>query len=235
MFERNWKVRFSECDSERKLRYEGIVNYFQDCSNLQSEDGNAGIKYLEKKNRAWLMDFWQIVINRRPDSFENIRVSTWANGFKGFFGTRNFLMRDENEEVLVCANSYWIYLDTISGHPVKVPQEEIDNYQPEEPYNMEYVGRKIDIPDELDYVEDVMVKQHHLDLYNHMNNANYIQIASDYVPEDAEVWQICCQYKKQARKGDILKIYRKIEEKRIIIVLKDTEDSIYTTISYDIK
>lgn len=235
MYEESWKVRFSECDNERKLTLDGIVNYFQDCSNLQSESMNVGFDYLKNKKRAWMMDFWQIVIKRRPESFELVKVATWATGFKGFFGMRNFLMRDTEDKVLVCANSYWIYLDTATGHPIRVPQEEADIYSPEEPFDMEYTGRKLEAPEDVELVDTIVVKQHHLDVYNHMNNGKYIQVASDYVENHNAVWQVCCQYKKQARVNDIIKVYRKKEQNKIIIVLKDTDDSIYTTISFDLE
>lgn len=235
MYEQDWKVRFSECDSERRLTYDGIVNYFQDCSNLESESNRAGIHSLNEKNRAWILDFWQIVINERPMSFEEIKIATWPNGFRGFFGTRNFLMRTKNDDVLAYANSYWVYLDAMTGRPVKVTQDELDNYEVETPYEMDYVDRKIKVPGSLEYQEDVVVQSHHMDLYKHMNNANYIQIASDYIPEGAKVWQICCQYKKQAREKDVLKVYCNLSEEQVVVVLKDTEDGIFAIISFDIK
>ncbi len=234
MYQEKWQVRFSECDSNHELTYDGIVNYFQDCSNLQSLNVGRGYDYLVAKNRAWILDFWQIVINKRPKSFEHIKVETWPNGFKGFFGTRNFVMKSEDDDVLAFANSYWVYIDTATGRPVKVTPEEQADYPLEPPYEMDYANRKVDIPEGLEYVDEVTVKSHHIDIYNHVNNAKYIQIAFDYMPEHVAVCQICCQYKSQARLNDVIKVYRKIESEKVTVVLKNENDDVFAVISFDI-
>lgn len=233
MHEEKWKVRFSECDRTQKLTYGNIVNYFQDCSNLQSNQIGRGSDFLQNIQRAWLIDFWQIIINDRPCVFDGIKVATWASGFKGFFGTRNFTMKTESGELLAYANSYWVYLDTETQRPVRVPQDEADAYGIEEAFPMENVGRKISVPEESKHIDTLTVKEHHLDIYDHMNNGKYIEIACDYLPQGTNVCQICCQYRMQARKDDVVSIYRVIEGNRITVVLKSIKEEIYAVISFD--
>lgn len=235
MHEERWKVRFSEGDKEQKLTYGNIVNYFQDCSNLQSEQIGRGSAFLAEKQKAWLMDFWQIVISDRPSVFQNIRVATWASGFKGFFGSRNFTMKTDDGHMLVYANSYWVYLDTVTGHPVRIPQDEAEAYGVEEPLAMDYVGRKIPVPEDMEFIDTFEVKEHHLDLYHHMNNGRYIETAADYLPPDSRVNQICCQYKMQARRDDMIRVYRKAENKTVTVVFKNENEEIYSVIRFDCK
>lgn len=235
MHEEKWKVRFSECDSNRKLTYGNLVNYFQDCSNLQSKSLGRDSEFLKGRQRAWLIDFWQIVINDRPSAFEDIKVATWAVGFKGFAGMRNFTMKTEDDRMLACADSYWVYLDTVTGHPVRVPQDEAAAYGTEEPLPMENVGRKLPVPEEMELVDTFVVQEHHIDLYNHMNNGKYIEIASDYLPADCNVSRICCQYKLQARKGEAVSVYRAAEEGKITIVLRNINGEIYSVITFEYK
>lgn len=233
MYEEKWKVRFSECDRTQKLAYGNIVNYFQDCSNRQSNQIGRGSEFLKNIQRAWLIDFWQIIINDRPCVFDSIKVATWASGFKGVFGTRNFTMKTENDELLAYANSYWVYFDTETQRPVRVPQDEADAYGIEEAFPMEMTGRKLLVPEEIQRVDTVIVKEHHLDLYNHMNNGQYIEIACDYLPENTNIYQICCQYRMQARKDDVVGVYRAIEDSRITVVLTSIKEDIYAVISFD--
>lgn len=235
MYEENWQVRFSECNMNHELNYNGIVNYFQDCSNLQSEALGVGYDFLTEHNRAWVLDFWQIIIKRRPMAFEKIKVDTWANGFKGFFGTRNFVMKSESDEVLVYANSTWVYLDTQKGRPTRVTEEEVGMYPVAEPLDMEDVGRKIEIPDNMTLIDETVVMPHHIDVYHHMNNGRYIELATDYLPEGKDIYQICCQYKKQARLNDRIRVYRNVTKERITVVLKGVDDSIFATVRFDTK
>ena len=66
-------------------------------------------------------------MKRRPKVGEKIEVSTWATGFKGVFGPRDFCLKTADGEELACAHSLWVYVDTESGRPVKPNQEEINN------------------------------------------------------------------------------------------------------------
>ena len=58
------QVRYSECDQDANLSLGGIVNYFQDVSSFQGEDGGIGIDYLQENHLAWILSFWQIIIRR---------------------------------------------------------------------------------------------------------------------------------------------------------------------------
>ena len=77
------RVRFSEIDHTRKITVPSIINYFQDCSTFQSEDIGVGLDVLSKKKKAWILTYWQIVIDHYPKMNDKIQVSTWASKFKG--------------------------------------------------------------------------------------------------------------------------------------------------------
>ena len=102
------RVRYSETDKSGFLSLNAVVNYMQDCSTFQSEDLGIGIDYLKKHHYIWLMNSWQIVLKSLPRLGEKITVGTFAYGFKGIYGYRNFLIKDEEEKELALANSIWV-------------------------------------------------------------------------------------------------------------------------------
>ena len=233
MYEMDLKVRFSDCDSEKNLTYNGIVNCFQDCTNRNSETLGVGLDYLNGKNKAWIMLFWQIVINRRPVFNEEVKVATWATGFQGFMGERNFTLKDEDGNMLVCANSYWLYMDTKSGRPSKIPPEEAEKYSIGPKLDIPDIGMKLRMPEDAEQIDTIQIRKHYIDVYQHMNNGRYIELASDYLPDGIDVKQICCQYKKQIKKDEIVTIYRKIEEQQITIVMKE-EDTVHAIVEFSL-
>ncbi|HWT75159.1 MAG TPA: acyl-ACP thioesterase domain-containing protein, partial [Mobilitalea sp.] len=119
------------------LEISSIINYFQDCSTFQSEDMNRGISYLQNSNRVWLLNSWQLEIYHPMCLGENITIGTWAYDFKGFYGYRNFVMKDHAGEVLAAANSIWVYLDTETGRPTRIPEDH-SGYEMLPPYPMDY-------------------------------------------------------------------------------------------------
>ena len=104
------RIRYSEIDRSGRLSIPAVVDYFQDCSAFQSEELGVGVEYLANKKRAWILNSWQIVFERRPEECENIIVGTWGSGFDKFHATRNFIMETTKGERLAYANSIWVYI-----------------------------------------------------------------------------------------------------------------------------
>ena len=129
-----WKqrIRYSEVDGERKLTIPNLVNYFQDCSTFQSEELGVGCEYMEEHQKAWVLSFWQIVIGRRPKLGEEVTVETFATGFDGLYGTRNFVMTDAKGSKIAYAYSIWVFMDLKKGRPVRPQPQEIAGYGTEE-------------------------------------------------------------------------------------------------------
>lgn len=211
MYSIDSRVRYSEVGEDKKLTLNSIINYFQDCSTFHSEDLHVGLERMEVEHRIWVLSSWQIVIERYPDLCEEIQVSTWPYDFQGFFGSRNFTLRDKNGKLLAYANSLWSFLDTDTGRPVRVPAEIAGAYTLEEKLDMNYASRKVPMPKDGQTREAFSVKKHHLDTNHHVNNGQYIQMARDYIPGNFPIHQMRAEYKKSALLDDV--IYPVVEEK----------------------
>lgn len=225
-------IRYSECGATKKATVPAIINYFQDCSSANSERLGVGFSYLREKKRAWVLNSWQVEIYRYPNMDEEIEVSTWATGFKGVFGPRNFCMKSKNGEVLACANSLWVYIDIESGRPTKPDTEEIERYEIREPLVLEAVSRKINLPQEAVRVDTFSVRKYHIDTNDHVNNCQYIQLASEVLPEGFVVSKLRVEYKKAAVYGNEIVVKRTIEDGRVVVGVCDTEEKPYAVVEF---
>ena len=72
MYSFDSRIRYSEVEEDKFLSVSGIINYFQDCSTFQSEDIGLGFDFLESQNRAWVINAWQIVIEKFPRLGERV-------------------------------------------------------------------------------------------------------------------------------------------------------------------
>lgn len=232
MYKMKGRVRYSECGTDNKLRISAIINYFQDCTTENSEQIGVGHDYLVERKRAWILNSWQVEIMRRPSVRESIEVGTWATGFKGVFGPRDFCMNTAEGEELARAHSLWVYIDTESGRPVKPTDEEIAVYEVGEPIPMEEVSRKIKLPEEAIEVDTFPVHKYHIDTNAHVNNSKYIELAYEALPDDFEVKKLRVEYKKAAVLGDRMVLKRVIEEKRVVTELCDEEGSTYAIVEF---
>ena len=109
------RIRYSEIDHHRTITLPGIINYFQDCSTFQSEDIGYGVERFQTEGKAWVLSYWQVVVERYPKIGERVKVSTWATSFKGILAERNFQMVDESGQAVAYANSVWTFMDKQKG------------------------------------------------------------------------------------------------------------------------
>ena len=150
-YEMECVVATSDLGRKGCLKLRSLIDYLQDCSVFQSESLGVGIEHLEKTKTAWILNSWQICINKMPSLGDEIFVQTWPYDMKGFFGYRNFQIVDKEGNVLAFANTVWIYVNTETGRPLRIPQELMDIYVQEPPIEMECGERKMTAPEE--YVE----------------------------------------------------------------------------------
>lgn len=199
------RVRYSETDRKGCLSLLGIVNYLQDCSTFQSEDIGLGLEHLNAQHRAWFLSSWQIMIDRYPKLGEKIVMSTWLYEFKGIYGYRNFMIQDGEGNYLVRANSAWFFFDTAKGRPARVTEDDIRGYRDaKSQIPMDYAVGKIALPKEYETGVPILVMRHHVDSNNHVNNAQYIAIAKELLPDDFSVGKLRAEYKKAAVEGDLM-------------------------------
>ena len=226
------KVRFSEVDHTGRITLPGIINYFQDCSTFQSESIGLGVDYFAEHNRAWVLTYWQVVIEEYPRLAQEINIATWATEFKSMLGKRNFCMTDENGNDVAYANSLWVYMDIERGRPARPDESEIAPYGTGEPYEMTYESRKIPLPTESEELESFPVRRYHIDTNEHVNNCQYVQMALESLPKDKEVHQMRVEYKKSAVYGDM--IYPRIaaEDDRTVVELCDENAKPYAVIEF---
>lgn len=225
------RVRYSEVDQNQELSVTGIINYLQDCSTFQSEDLNLGITYLQEHHRAWWLSSWQIVIERYPRLGEEIIISTWPYDFRGIYAYRNFTICDKEGNYLVKANSIWFFFDTEAGRPVRALESDIRGYgKNEERLDMEYAPRKISVPEHTEKMPVITVLPHHIDTNHHVNNAQYVDMAREALPENTRIQELRVEYKKAAVQGDEIVPYVSREGSDYTVALCDEEETPYAVV-----
>ncbi|MCI5648595.1 MAG: acyl-[acyl-carrier-protein] thioesterase [Fusicatenibacter sp.] len=226
------RIRYSEIGENGKLTLLGLINYFQDCSTFQSEEIGHGVEYLKKLGRAWVLSAWQIHINRLPSLGESVQVGTWAYGYRGFTGLRNFVMETAGGERLASANSIWAYVDVASGRPIRVTEDVVRIYGEEEPLKEDFGARRILLAEQMEEEEPFLVRPHHLDTNHHVNNGQYISMAEEYLPKQMEIHSLRAEYKQQAHLNDMIYPMKKRDQEGCLVALNDKNGVPYVVVEF---
>lgn len=230
IYEFSGRVRYSEIDHRGTMTLPALINYFQDCSTFHSESIGLGMERLKLRKKAWVLSYWQIIIDRYPKLYEKITTGTFATEFKGLFGNRNFYMKDEEGGRIACANSIWVFMDLEKGRPCRPAEEDIAPYGVNEPLDMPYEDRKISVPEVFEDREPFPVRKYHIDTNEHVNNCQYVQMALEMLSGDISVRQVRVDYKKSAVLGDIIYPGVAQDQGRIVTELRDENKRPYAVI-----
>ncbi len=211
MYSLNYKVTTSTCDSEGRLKLYSALQMMQDCSEMWI-DSEPGVKqYFTEQNMAQLLAFRQVEIIRVPQYKEELTVTTSVYGMKPMFGFRNTFIRDAEGKPCYKTWSMGAFVDLSNGKLKRVDDATIASMTLEPQLEMNYRDRRIILPKENgEMLEPIKVLRADIDYNKHMNNANYVRMAMELLPENFVVKGLRVEYRIAAKLGDMLipTIYR---------------------------
>lgn len=241
MFSFDTKVRYSELNEDRIVRPESIVNYLQDCTTFHSDSLGADVDFYMTEKKVWVLNSWQIEIDRQIEANEEIKVCTWPYDYTGAYGHRNFVIKDSEGNDIVKANTLWVFTDLITGRPIKLNEEIAKLYTLEEKLDMTYLDRKIKLPQGVFGIayDKVPVRKYFIDSNGHVNNGKYIGCAAEYIPDGFKVERIRAEYKRPAKYGDTLypmvyTVDNGNNTSSIWVSLNDENEKVYAVVQFDI-
>lgn len=205
MYSLKYKVTTSTCDSEGRLKLYSALQMMQDCSEMWI-DSEPGVKqYFAEQNMAQLLATRQVEIIRVPEYKEELTVTSTVYDMKPMFGFRNTFIYDAQGNPCYKTWSMGAFVDKVAGKLKRVDQTTIASMNLEPQLEMNYRDRRIILPKQGgNMLEPVKVLRADIDYNKHMNNANYVRIAMELLPESMVVRGMRVEYRVAAKLGDIL-------------------------------
>ena len=205
MYSLKCKVTTSACDSEGRLKLYSALQMMQDCSEMWI-DSEPGVKrYFTEQNMAQLLATRQVEIIRTPEYKEELTVTSTVYGMKPMFGFRNTFIYDADGKPCYKTWSMGAFVDKSAGKLKRVDEATIASMTLEPQLEMNYKDRRIILPKNGgEQLDPVKVLRADIDYNRHMNNANYVRVAMELLPEDFIVKGLRVEYRVAAKLGDIL-------------------------------
>ena len=205
MYSLKYKVTTSTCDSEGRLKLYSALQMMQDCSEMWI-DSEPGVKqYFAEQNMAQLLVTRQVEIVRTPEYKEKLTVTSTVYGMKPMFGFRNTFIYDAEGRPCYKTWSMGAFVDRQTGKLKRVDDATIASMTLEPQLEMNYKDRRIILPKIGGQLLDpIKVLRADIDYNKHMNNANYVRVAMELLPEDFTVRGLRVEYRVAAKLGDML-------------------------------
>ena len=205
MYSLKYQVTTSTCDSEGRLKLCSALQMMQDCSEMWI-DSEPGVKrYFAEQHMAQLLATRQVEIVRVPEYKEELTVTTSVYGMKPMFGFRNTFIYDAEGKPCYKTWSMGAFVDKSAGKLKRVDDATMASMSLEPQLEMDYKDRRIILPKEDgEVLEPVKVLRADIDYNKHVNNANYVRMAMELLPEGFDVKGLRVEYRVAAKLGDTL-------------------------------
>jgi acyl-ACP thioesterase len=205
MYSLNYKVTTSTCDSEGRLKLYSALQMMQDCSEMWL-DSEPGVKqYYTEQNMAQLLATRQVEICRVPEYKENLTVTTSVYEMKPMFGFRNTFIYDAEGKPCYKTWSMGAFVDKTTGKLKRVDDATIASMTLDPQLEMNYKDRRIILPKEGgEILAPIKVLRADIDYNKHVNNANYIRMAMELLPENFNVQGLRVEYRVAAKQNNVL-------------------------------
>ena len=205
MYSLHFKVTTSTCDSDGRLKLYSALQMMQDCSEMWI-DSEPGIRqFFTEQNMTQLLASRVVEIVRVPNYKEELTVTTSVYDMKPMFGFRNTFIYDSKGNPCYKTWSMGAFVDKSTGKLKRVGAGSIASMNIEPKLEMNYGERRIILPKEGGTVSrPIPIMRADIDYNKHVNNANYVRMAMELLPEDFEVKNLRLEYRIPAKLGDTL-------------------------------
>ena len=202
-FEERYEVTSHAVDRNDHIRPTSLVRYMQETADHQMRDEKPSYSELFYEGKALILTRMSVQIDRQLHEYDKIRAHTWCAGSKATTLLRCYdIIRDG--EAAARAYSEWGIVDHRNGTLRRADEIDMSNYSTDEPLKLD-LPRRFRFPKDLEFRDMGVhrVRYSECDMNRHMNNANYLNLLWDLIPDiwDWQVTSLNTRFMKEAKMG----------------------------------
>jgi acyl-CoA thioester hydrolase len=189
--ERTFRIRHYECDAYGHVNNTNYLRYMQEAALDASAAAGYDLARYATLGHHWLVRETEIEYLAPLRYGESVRVKTWVEDFHRVRSRRAYELYRAGDEVLVARGATeWVYLNSQTGQPARIPEEMVATFLPEgspppAPPRHFPVGPP---PPPGRFAMRRKVMWQEIDAAGHVNNAQYLAYISDCGFEVAEAY-----------------------------------------------
>ena len=202
-YQESFEVYSSMIDMNGQIRPSDLIRFMQETADHQMRDeGPSYVEFFEM-GQAFIITRMLVKIHKQLVEYDRVKGSTWSAGAKGATFYRNYLL-EKDGELAAEAYSEWTVVNHRTGKLCRTSEVDISNFSKDE-LREPILPKRFRYPKDLEWkeMETHCVRYSECDMNRHMNNAVYLNLLWDLIPEvwDKEVTSINIRYMHEAAEG----------------------------------
>lgn len=234
MYTYQTKVTASCIGRDGYLTPVSLVRMMQDCSQLQLDSEQTLDTYFKESNLTLMLASRQVDIMRYPAYGESLEISTGIYDCKPSMGFRYTAIKDERGGFVAKSWSVGAVVSLETAKLARISREVLASLEFVDKPDMEYLSRRILLPSSKPVVQPSIVAQpSDIDFNQHVNNVQFIRMATEHLPHDYKPNRMRIEYKMQAKEGEcILPLVHPLEKGVLCIQLVQEEGAPYAVVEF---
>jgi YbgC/YbaW family acyl-CoA thioester hydrolase len=185
IFTRTFRVRWAELDPSGSVSPANYLRYIVETAWDWGVAIGWGENYSQNTDVFWVIREAEIRFLRPLRHNDEFDLTIWLTGWQRVRGTRCFeLTLKGSGEVIAQGTQQVVYMDTKTGRPINLPEEEIGKFRLENPRVFLYEKFPKIAAAEHPFVMQRQVEWMDLDVYEHVNNVIYVNYAEEAAAQD---------------------------------------------------
>lgn len=180
--EEEYVVTSYEADARGKASLTTLCKFMQETAYHHAHHLGFGYEHLQEVNTFWVLSRLSIEVDRYPAWDDRITLRTWASGIEGILALRDFRFFDDKGNVFGNATTSWLILDAVRRRPQRQDELKKSSHLWPEDRALDRNAGKVPKLSDGEPGPFFPVRYSDLDLYDHVNNAKYVQWIMDSYP-----------------------------------------------------
>lgn len=203
----NYRIEPRDVDFMRRATLMALVDYLLHTAGEDADRNGFGVRDLNLNNASWVLTRLAVEIDRMPDEYEPVRVTTWVSNITRAMTTRNFDILDERGERIAGAVSNWAMIDLSTRRLLDLHQLAAYDTMTQDFPLPAALPRRLATPHPTEQFTHT-VAYSDLDFNGHANSVKYLQWVIDTLPlewlRSRRFARVEINYLQETRHGDVL-------------------------------
>ncbi len=200
-------TRYHEMGRDNLIRIPALCNYLEEAAGVHATLLGVGFERMSADGLTWVLAKMRLQLNRRPGPGEQVVVETWPVAIERLQFRRDFILYDEDRNILATAVTQWVVMGIASRKVERFPVHIVE-LKPENPALAQESGDiRIPVVSGGSPGPVFPVRLADIDQNQHVNNGRYV----DFALEAAHVAgmndtpsQIELLFRAEGLRGDVI-------------------------------
>jgi len=185
IFTRRFRVRWGELDPSGTVSPANYLRYLIETAWDWGAAAGMDENYSRNPDVFWVIRETEMHFLRPLRHDDVFDFTIWMVNWQRVRGTRCLeLTRKDNGKVIAQGTQHIVYMDTKTGRPTNLPEEEIKKFRLEDPRVFPFERFPKIAAIENPFVTQRQVEWMDLDVYDHVNNVIYVNYAEEAAAQD---------------------------------------------------